>query len=81
MGLFAVGVWLLYVGQESDYDVITGSLNVVSGAALLIFAGGVSIIVSAVGMAAAYAMRAPLLITVSMSTWIYVYLTLVIQLS
>ena len=63
--MFAVGSWLLYVGQENEYDVITGSRSIVSGASLLVLAGGVAIVLSAVGMAGAYGMWRPLLIIVS----------------
>ena len=48
----------LYVGEENSYDVITGN-SIVSGAALLVFAGGVTLVVSAVGMVGAFGMWRP----------------------
>lgn len=64
LAIFAGGAWLLYVGEENDYDVITGS-SIVSGAALLVLAGGVALVVSAVGMVGAFGMWRPILIIVS----------------
>ena len=64
LAIFASGAWLLYVGEENSYDVITGN-SIVSGAALLVFAGGVTLVVSAVGMVGAFGMWRPVLVIVS----------------
>ena len=63
--MFGLGVWLLYVREENDYDVITGSGSVVSGAALLVFGGGVAVVVAALGIVGALGMWRPVLVTVS----------------
>ena len=64
LAVFALGAWLLYVREENDYDVITGSGSIVSGAALLLLGGGVAIVVSALGMVGAYGLWRPVLVTV-----------------
>ena len=64
LAIFCVGVWLVYLQEEADYDVITGS-TIVSGAALLVLAGGVTLVVSAVGIVGAYGMWRPVLVIVS----------------
>ena len=60
-----MGAWLLYVGEENSYDVITGGNGIVSGAALLVLAGGVALVVSALGMVGAFGMWRTVLIIVS----------------
>ena len=66
--LGGVGSWLLYLGDENDYSVITGH-SLVSGAALLLAAGILTIVISAVGIVGACGMWRPLL---------FVYILLVI---
>ena len=65
LAVFALGAWLLYVREENDYDVITGSGSIVSGASLLVLGGGVAVVVAALGMVGAYGMWRPVLVTVS----------------
>lgn len=68
LAIFAGGAWLLHVGEQNSYDVITGS-SIVSGAALLVFAGGVTLIVSAVGMVGAFGMWRLVLLAVSSTSY------------
>ncbi|CAI8056111.1 CD151 antigen [Geodia barretti] len=63
LAVFALGAWLLYVREENDYDVITGSGSIVSGASLLVLGGGVAVVVAALGMVGAYGMWRPVLVT------------------
>ena len=65
LAVFALGAWLLYVREEHDYDVITGSGSIVSGASLLVLGGGVAVVVAALGMVGAYGMWRPVIVTVS----------------
>lgn len=58
--IVALGSYLLYLGEENDYSVITGS-NIVSGAALLLVAGVITLTVTAVGIVGACGMWRPLL--------------------
>lgn len=73
LAIFAGGGWLLYVGEENGYDVITGS-SIVSGAALLVLAGGITLIVSAVGMVGAFGMWRPVLFIVSTTRTVGVFI-------
>ena len=65
LAVFALGAWLLYLREEKDYDVITGSGSIVSGAALLVLGGGVALVVAAVGVVGAVGMWRPVLVVVS----------------
>ena len=67
-GLTGVGSWLIYYGEQNDYSVITGHA-LVSGAALLVAAGIITLGISAVGIVGACGMWRPLL---------FVYILLVI---
>ena len=62
--LIGFGGWLLYLGEDSDFDRITGS-EIFSGAALLVAAGGVTFILAAIGIIGACGMWRPFLIIVS----------------
>ena len=70
LGVTATGSYLLYLGEENDYDVITGN-EIISGAALLVAAGGLTLIISIFGILGAIFMWRPLLILVS-DTYIHV---------
>lgn len=63
-----VGGWLIYQGEQNDYSVITGH-TLVSGAALLVAAGAITLVVSGLGIVGACGMWRPLL---------FVYILLVI---
>lgn len=63
-----VASWLLYLGEENDYSVITGH-SLVSGAALLLTAGVLTLVISALGIVGACGMWRPLL---------FIYILLVI---
>ena len=62
LGAAIAGVagWLIYLGEDNDYSVITGH-TLVSGAALLLTAGIVTVGISAVGIVGACGMWRPLL--------------------
>lgn len=59
----AIGIYLVVQGQEYG-EVFTGS-NFISGAALLIAAGGITFVVAALGIVAAIGLWRPLLGLVS----------------
>lgn len=63
-----VGSWLIYLGEQNDYSVITGH-TLVSGAALLVAAGSITLLISGVGIVGACGMWRPLL---------FIYILLVI---
>jgi hypothetical protein len=59
--LIGFGSYLLYLGNENDYDIITGS-SFISGAALLVVAGVFTFVVAAIGILGAAFMWRPVLI-------------------
>ena len=59
-----VGVWGLVVGNQGDYDIITGS-NTISAAAVLLVAGVITLAIAAIGICGGWGMWRPLLIIVS----------------
>lgn len=59
-GISGVGGWLIYMGEKNDYSVITGH-SLVSGAALLLVAGVLTISISAIGILGACGMWRPVL--------------------
>ena len=62
LGAAIAGVagWLIYLGEDNDYSVITGH-TLVTGAALLLTAGIITVAISAVGIVGACGMWRPLL--------------------
>ena len=58
--LAGVAGWLIYLGEDNDYSVITGH-TLVSGAALLLTAGVITIFIAAVGIVGSCGMWRPLL--------------------
>lgn len=68
VGIASVGSWLIYLGEQNDYSVLTGH-TMLSGAALLLTAGVITLIISGVGIFGALAMWRPLL---------FIYILLVI---
>ena len=62
LGAAIAGVagWLIYLGEDNDYSVITGH-TLVSGAALLLTAGIVTVVISGVGIVGSCGMWRPLL--------------------
>lgn len=60
-GLSGVGGWLMYMGETNDYSVITGH-SLVTGAALLLTAGVLTICIAGIGILGACGMWRPLLI-------------------
>lgn len=68
VGIAGVGSWLIYLGEQNDYSVLTGH-TMLSGAALLLTAGVITLIISGVGIFGALAMWRPLL---------FIYILLVI---
>ena len=67
-GIAAVASWLIYLGEQHNYSVITGH-TMLSGAALLLVAGAITMVVSGVGILGACAMWRPVL---------FIYILLVI---
>jgi hypothetical protein len=70
--LTGVAGWLLYLGEQNDYSVITGH-TLVSGAALLLAAGVLTVVISGVGIVGACGMWRPLL-------FIYILLVILVAL-
>ena len=62
-GIVGLGSYLIHLGEENDYSVITGS-NIVSGAALLIVGGVITLSVSAIGIIGACGLWKPILFIV-----------------
>ena len=60
-GIGGLGSWLLYLGEEHDYSVITGH-TLVSGAALLLSAGVITLVIAGVGIIGVCGMWRPLLL-------------------
>ena len=62
--MLAIGIWGVVIAVEGDYEVLTGG-NLISGAVLLLVAGGITFMVSIVGFCGAAGMWRPLLVIVS----------------
>ena len=62
--LIGFGSYLIYLGEEYNYDIITGS-EFISAAAVLVAAGIITFAVSVVGILGALLMMRPFLLIVS----------------
>lgn len=70
---FSIGVWGVVEGSDNDYDLITGN-ETVSGAALLLVSGIITLAIAVVGIIGACAMWRPLLVIYAIAVFIIIVL-------